>query len=615
MGNGIKWEFDRIQSMAVHQRRQSKQKTPTECGHAHSRCRQSKTKSPQYNYFPVMDVIKVAPDHNNTALEMPFDLEDEPENSEPVDDCLAYAINVNPPSYLTPLLAIQNVVTTLSCLIFVYNILAPKLCILPEDPARADLLATAVMVAGFSTGMQTILGVRLPIVQSSGFVYLFCTLPILELPKWQCNSNIDLFTMGPEARTLEWNLRVRNIQGAMIITGIIQMFLGYSGFIGKSLKYITPLTVVPTMCLIGLSVIEKGVFLMSGNWTTAIITLFLLTLFSQYLRKVVISLPVYSSQGGLFRVRLKIFALFSILLSVGIMWILCFYMTNRNIILPTDPINTESKTGVLRNAPMFRLPYPFQWGRPTFSLTSVLAMLPAIFANIVQSVANYYTCARFSNLTKPPKNAVSRGIGIEGISTIFAGILGTGSGVSSSSENVGNIGITQVCSRNVIGLAACIMIFLSTFTKLIALLITLPDPVLGAMTSVLLVLIGAVALSNLQFINLNSLRNMYILGLSIFFGLAIPKYISTVQGNVTNIKNETANDVVIAYLSSGIFIAGFVGFILDNTIPDDDDAMNSNTYQNPGKEFKTPNNTVDDQVYTISDYLFDKINYFLTFFM
>jgi len=48
---------------------------------------------------------------------------------------------------------------------------------------------------------------------------------------------------------------------------------------------------------------------------------------------------------------------------------------------------------------------------------------------------------------------------------------------------------------------------------------------------------------------------------------AIPKYISTVQGNVTNIKNETANDVVIAYLSSGIFIAGFVGFILDNTIP------------------------------------------------
>lgn len=48
-----------------------------------------------------------------------------------------------------------------------------------------------------------------------------------------------------------------------------------AGIVGKSLKYITPLTVVPTMCLIGLSVIEKGVFLMSGNWTTAIMQVIL----------------------------------------------------------------------------------------------------------------------------------------------------------------------------------------------------------------------------------------------------------------------------------------------------------------------------------------------------
>jgi len=48
------------------------------------------------------------------------------------------------------------------------------------------------------------------------------------------------------------------------------------------------------------------------------------------------------------------------------------------------------------------------------------------------------------DLTKPPPNAVNRGIGIQGISTIFAGVFGTGSGVSSSSENVGNIGITRV---------------------------------------------------------------------------------------------------------------------------------------------------------------------------
>lgn len=42
------------------------------------------------------------------------------------------------------------------------------------------------------------------------------------------------------------------------------------GFIGKLLKYITPLTVVPTMCLIGLTVVKQGVLLMSGNWIAAI---------------------------------------------------------------------------------------------------------------------------------------------------------------------------------------------------------------------------------------------------------------------------------------------------------------------------------------------------------
>lgn len=54
-----------------------------------------------------MDLIEVAPDHYDAVLEMQCDLEDEPENKERVDDCLAYGVNGKPPSYLTPLLAVQ----------------------------------------------------------------------------------------------------------------------------------------------------------------------------------------------------------------------------------------------------------------------------------------------------------------------------------------------------------------------------------------------------------------------------------------------------------------------------------------------------------------------------
>jgi len=55
--------------------------------------------------------------------------------------------------------------------------------------------------------------------------------------------------------------------------------------------------------------------------------------------------------------------------------------------------------------------------------------------------------------------------------------------------------------------------------------------------------------------------------LNLFYLQAIPKYLSTVQGNTINTKYEIVNNVLIAYLSSGIFIGGFIGFILDNTIP------------------------------------------------
>lgn len=52
--------------------------------------------------------------------------------------------------------------------------------------------------------------------------------------------------------------------------------------------------------------------------------------------------------------------------------------------------------------------------------------------------------------------------------------------------------VFQVYSKVVIIFAACIMIFTAPFTKFIALFITLPDPVLGAVMAILLVLISAV---------------------------------------------------------------------------------------------------------------------------
>lgn len=63
---------------------------------------------------------------------------------------------------------------------------------------------------------------------------------------------------------------------------------------------------------------------------------------------------------------------------------------------------------------------------------------------MLESVGDYYACARLSGAPPPPKHAINRGIGVEGIGSLLAGAWGTGNGTTSYSENVGALGITRV---------------------------------------------------------------------------------------------------------------------------------------------------------------------------
>lgn len=140
---------------------------------------------------------------------------------------------------------------------------------------------------------------------------------------------------------------------------------------------------------------------------------------------------------------------------------------------------------------------------------------------------------------------------MEGISCVLDGVFGTGNGSTSSSPNIGVLGITkvlhdltatshsstevfvmtnwclvlQVGSRRVIQYGAAMMLLLGMVGKFSALFASLPDPVLGALFCTLFGMITAVGLSNLQFVDLNSSRNLFVLGFSIFFGLMLPSYL------------------------------------------------------------------------------------------
>ena len=71
-------------------------------------------------------------------------------------------------------------------------------------------------------------------------------------------------------------------------------------------------------------------------------------------------------------------------------------------------------------------------------------MIAGVIAGVVESIGDYYACARMSGAPPPPPHAINRGIGIEGIACFIAGAFGTGTATTSFSENIGVIGITRV---------------------------------------------------------------------------------------------------------------------------------------------------------------------------
>ena len=116
------------------------------------------------------------------------------------------------------------------------------------------------------------------------------------------------------------------------------------------------------------------------------------------------------------------------------------------------------------------------------------------------------------------------------------------------------------------------MIIFGLFSKFGALFVLIPEPIVGGIFCIMFGMVAAVGLSNLQFINLNSTRNLFILGFSIFFALVLSKWIgknpnSISFGDDNNLALQTFSQVIKVLLSTSMFVAGFLGFLLDNTIP------------------------------------------------
>ena len=80
----------------------------------------------------------------------------------------------------------------------------------------------------------------------------------------------------------------------------------------------------------------------------------------------------------------------------------------------------------------------------SFSKAALVCYVIATIISILDSVGDYFACARTCQVPPPPRHAVNRGLLIEGVCGFLSGAVGCGHATTTYGDNIGVIGITKV---------------------------------------------------------------------------------------------------------------------------------------------------------------------------
>ncbi|WP_380676724.1 uracil-xanthine permease family protein [Salinigranum sp. GCM10025319] len=452
-----------------------------------------------------------------------------------------YGIDDKPPLGQSVLLGVQHWLTMVGSTIAIPLVLGGALGF--SAGQTAQLIGTFFVVSGVATLAQATIGNRYPIVQGGTFSMLGPALAIIGV---LAASNASPTVM------------MRELQGAIIVAGLVEVGIGYLGVFGRLKRYIGPLVISVVIALIGLALISvPQIISASQNWYLAGLTLVLIVLFSQYLDD-------YS----------RVFKLFPVLLGLGGAYLLALVLSLAGVVSLVD-------LSPVASAPLFRPIVPFQWGMPLFTGSFIVGMFAGMLASVIESFGDYHSVARMAGQGAPNSKRVNHGLGMEGLGNVFAGIMGTGNGSTSYTENIGAIGITGVASRYVVQVGAVVMILVGFVGYFGALVTTIPNAVVGGLFLAMFAQIVGVGLSQLQHVDLNQNRNVFVLGFGLFAGLSIPQYITNVQNADTTLEAGLSAVPVLGsvlgipsvaqtlgiILGTPIAVGGIAAFVLDNTIP------------------------------------------------
>ncbi|MFS7979513.1 putative xanthine/uracil/vitamin C permease [Helianthus anomalus] len=458
-----------------------------------------------------------------------------------------FCVNSNPPWAEAVILAFQHYLVMLGTIVIISSIIVPPMG--GSNVEKARLIQTMLFVSGCNTLLQTLFGTRLPVVIGGSFRFVVPMLFVALQDRYS-------IYLDPVER---FRHTMRGMQGALMISSLLPILLGFLGIWRLVVRYLSPLSAVPLVTLVGVGLYAQGFPLLAQCIEIGLPELILLVLFSQYV-------PYWFKSKWLDR--------FAVLISVATVWAYASLLTAAGA-YKNRPPNTQfscrvDRSGLVSGASWLKFPYPFQWGQPTVHAGEAFVMLAAAFVSLIESTGTFIAAARYGSATHVPSSVLSRGAAWLGLGILMDGLWGTGTGSTASVENVGLLAVTKVGSRRVIQMSAGFMFLFSILGKFGAIVASIPLPIIGALYCVLFAYMSSAGLGLLQYCNLNSYRTKFILGFSLFMGLSVPQYfnnyvVTTGYGPVRS-RSTWFNELMLVIFTSPPTVAAIVGMFLDRTL-------------------------------------------------
>lgn len=428
---------------------------------------------------------------------------------------ILYNVEDKPSFGLSLLLAAQHVLAALGGIIAVPLVVGGVLGLPAADSivlVNASLLISGVVTVIQSRGVGPV-GIRLPAVMGTSFTFVAAALSIG-------------FSDG-----------VAGIMGSSLVASLV-MIIG-SFYMTKLRRWFTPVVTGCVVMCIGLSLLQVAVDWFAGgqktdpNYATGS-TLAM----SSFVLLVVILLIQWGK--GIFSAAAIVIAML-----IGYVVSLVFGLVD------FTPV---------KQAAIFAVPHPGYFGF-SFPISGIIGMSIAYLVTIVESNGNFLAIGGVTNTQITGKH-VQRGILCEGLGSGLAAIFST-LPFSTFSQNIGIVGITRVASRHVVVIAGVLLFLAGLFPVLGAIVVSIPQPVLGGAGVMMFAMIIVAGIQMLDK-SVRSRRNVLIVSLAVGGCLAV-----TLRPEIFAHMPAWVKEV----FSSGITTGSVIAIVLDVLLPKDKEAV------------------------------------------